>query len=168
MKVELIEDLYSGQIARLHDAERQQKTAMPALRSAATTGELRKALDLHIDQTLIQLERLEEIMCRLPGRPRGAESKAMRGIMAEAMEYVGSGLEPDLLEAALLGSLLSAESHEMACYSSAIALARQLGRCHEADTLKRSLHEESVMNDKLYALAEVLTSETAESEQLIR
>jgi len=163
VRAKLLEDLYGDQIARLLDAELQQQSVLPRLEQGAGAIELKKALQRHIVKTREHVRRLEAVAAALHPHPF-AESKAMLGILAEAADCIDSGMDTDLLDAALIGSLLAAESHEVACYTSVVSLARLLGRTEESDLLMQSLHEEKVMDDTLYALAEILTGETADAE----
>lgn len=136
MKIELLEDLYAGKALKLLDAERQQQNALPKFLEAVTAVELRESLEKHIEQTKGQLERLEKIAGRFDGGT-DSESKAMKGIVEEGLEFLSAGLETDLLDAALIGSLLAAESHEIACYVSLENLAKLLGRQDEAELKKK-------------------------------
>jgi ferritin-like metal-binding protein YciE len=168
MKIEILEDLYLTQILRLYDAEKLQQSTLEKFAVAASSNDLAKLLQEHFEETKSQMDRLEEIIADFRNEEARVDSKAMRAIIAEADDLIGCGLEPDLLDAALIACIMTAESHEISCYASALGLAKLLGFKQEGGLLARSLQEEKAMDDRLFALGQTLGQEMAEGEEVLK
>lgn len=166
-KPRLFEELYATQILRLYDAENLQQRTLHRFEEAADSDELGSLLLTHLEETKTQICRLEEIIADFADETQRFESRTMRAIVSDAEEFIGAGLDPDLLDAALIGSLMTAESHEISCYAGAIQNARSLGRSEDVSLLSRSLQEEKVMANRLSALAQSHNRDMAEAEELI-
>ena len=78
----------------------------------------------------------------------------MEGVVEEGREVLSTAMEPDLLDAALIGAAQRAEHYEIAAYGTARAHARQLGLINVADILNQTLEEEKRADQRLTGLAE--------------
>jgi len=164
VKIQWLEELYAGQILKLRDAENQQAMVLQLLANAASSEVLRKTLEIHLQQTRIQIERLDEIAATLDNGWDETRSTVMQAIMAEANGFLDSSLDPEVLDTALIDTMQAAESYEIASYGSASKMALLLDRPHDAGLLERSLVEEEAMDDKLFALSLAWTGEIAGQE----
>ena len=61
MKVNSLQELYTEQLRDLYDAENQIIKALPEMIDAATSPDLKAALDEHLEITKTQATRLEQI-----------------------------------------------------------------------------------------------------------
>jgi len=115
-----------------------------------TTPELREGIQLHIDQTQVQIERVEQAMEKLGTRPGRKVCEAMRGLVEEAQheieEHDGEGAVLDLV---IVAGMQRIEHYEIAAYGTDIALARALGETEIADLLSQTLEEEKQTDLKL-------------------
>jgi len=165
MKLELLEDLYAQEIAALMDGERQTIEITPRIIEAIATDETRQALEQHLEITREQARRLEEILGRRGSAGFNNKSQAMAGLLADTQEILNQGIEdPALLEAALVLAAQKMEALEIACYSSAMEFARQLGFNQDFHLLEKTLHEEEKMANDLTGIAASLAFEAAEDE----
>ena len=64
------------------------------------------------------------------------------------------GLPPDVRDAGLIGAARRVEHYEMARYGTARTLAKRLGLHDIAETLQKTLGEESAADEKLTTVAE--------------
>ncbi|MBB6252082.1 ferritin-like domain-containing protein [Nitrospirillum iridis] len=136
MFIEELRDIYS--------AERQIIRAVPKLVKAASSPELKQALEEHLEETRGQVERLDKAFEALDtgGRSRGKKCEAMEGMLAEANELLDSGLSPEALDSAIIAAAQKVEHYEIASYGSAIAWAKALERTEVAEILTQTLEEE--------------------------
>src|SRR5712691_9699240 len=106
MPIVTLRDLYIAELQDLYDAEQQLLQELPAMAARATSSELRRAFDHHLEQTQVQIQRLDLIFRQLDTR------QCERG---------------DVLDAALIGAAQRIEHYEIAAYGCARTYARTLG-----------------------------------------
>jgi ferritin-like metal-binding protein YciE len=78
----------------------------------------------------------------------------MAGLIKEGDELIKEGLEPDVLDAALIGAAQKVEHYEMAGYGTARTWAKRLGEQDACALLQQTLEEEAATDEKLTKLAE--------------
>jgi ferritin-like metal-binding protein YciE len=145
---------YVDELRDLYDAEKQILTALPKMAQAATHAELRKAFEMHLRQTEGQVARLDKIFGALGEQPTGKKCVAMAGLIKEGDELLKEGLEPDVLDAALIGAAQKVEHYEIAGYGTARTWAKRLGEQEACMLLQQTLEEEAATDEKLTKLAE--------------
>jgi ferritin-like metal-binding protein YciE len=84
MPVKNVQDLLLNELRDLYDAEKQLVKALPKMAKAASSEQLRQAIQMHLEETKVQVERLEDVFERLDTRPRGKRCEAMQGLVDEA------------------------------------------------------------------------------------
>lgn len=153
MPAQTLQDLYARKLQELWSAEQQITVALPNMIARASHPELRAAFERHLAETQEQLQRLDTIFQSHGGRP-GAVSAAMQGIVRGNDELLAKVADAHACDAALVAGAQAVEHHEIACYGTVVAWARQLGRADEAALLERSLREEEATDRLLTQLAE--------------
>jgi ferritin-like metal-binding protein YciE len=150
------EELYLEELRDLYDAERQLIRALPKLVRAASSEELRGALEEHLEQTRGQLERLKQIFELHDEKPTGKHCKGMEGLIEEGQEIIQElkGAEEGILDAALIGEAQKVEHYEIAAYGTACEFASRLSDSDGARLLKETLDEEKEADRKLTDIAE--------------
>ena len=161
MKLELLE-IYIQELAALRDAEQQTISATPRITQAISRSDAREAMQEHLQVTKEQVRRLEEMLARLGGANE-KRSEATRGLLAE-MQEMSKGSKDPLQEVGWIMTAKKMEALEIACYSGALDLARQLGMHQDVKLLERTLSEERNMADRLTALGASVMLEAAEIE----
>jgi len=155
MKLQSLHDLYVRELKDLYNAENQIIKALPKMVKAATSPELERAFEEHLQATRQQVERLERIFQRLDESPRGAKCKAMEGILDEGDEMMDLDTTRDTVsDAALISAAQRVEHYEMAVYGTVRTYARQLGYQEDARLLQETLNEEGEADKKLTGIAE--------------
>lgn len=149
-----LEDLLVHQLRDIYSAEKQLVRALPAMVKHSQSEPLQEALSAHLDETVEQLNRLEQVFEQLGISSRGPKCRAMEGLLEETTELYEQSLEPSVLDAGLVASAQRVEHYEMAAYGTAVAYARQLGHTEAMGLLQRSLAEERQTDERLTALAE--------------
>ena len=71
MSISNLEDLFLHELRDVLDAERQITKALPKMKKAATSEELKAAFDEHLAVTEEQIERLESVFKSLDKAARG-------------------------------------------------------------------------------------------------
>ena len=154
-KMVSLDELYVDALKDLYSAENQLIKALPKMAKAAEASDLRKAFESHLKETQRQAERIERIFSdRGSGSPKGKKCAAMEGLLEEGKEVMEEDMEPDVMDAALIGAAQKVEHYEIAGYGTARAWARLLGYEKAARLLEETLKEESAANEKLTQIAE--------------
>jgi ferritin-like metal-binding protein YciE len=161
VKVTTMEELFLGELRDLHDAERQLVDALPEMARAASSAELRNAFEDHLEQTRIQIKRLERIFEVLGEKAAGKKCVAMTGLIKEANEIAGANGDDAVRDAGLIAAAQKIEHYEISGYGSARAHAEILGDGRAARLLSESLFEEKEADERLTELADSLINEEA-------
>jgi ferritin-like metal-binding protein YciE len=161
MKIENMQDLLLDQIKDLYDAEQRLVKALPGMALAASSPELRKALLFHLQETKIQVERLERIFELMGQDAEGQVCPAMKGLIEQGKLLVSGVDEPALRDAGLVAAANRMEHYEMATYGSARTFARTLGMTDVASLLQETLDEERRADATLTKLAETEINDQA-------
>lgn len=163
MKTKGFTDLFEHELKDLYSAEKQLTKALPKMAKATTNDELRQAFERHLQETEVQIERLEKIFQQLDiSYGRVEKCKAMEGLIEEGKKVMEEGLEPSVLDAALICAAQRVEHYEIAAYGCARTFARQLGHEDIAELLQETLDEEGATDKKLTKLAEGVVNKEAE------
>ncbi len=154
MQLNTLNDLLYAEINDLYDAERRIAEALPKMRDAATHPDLKKAFSDHLEETLEQRRRLDEVYAKLGTSYDGETCQATQGLVKEGEEIIEATGDPAVKDAALIGAAQRVEHYEIAGYGTARTLARQLNLDDIADLLQKTLDEEYKADGNLDKLAE--------------
>lgn len=164
MAIQSMHDLYVSELKDLYNAETQLVKALPKMANATSSPDLAKAFTDHLEETKVQIERLEKIFSELDVSPKGKKCKAMAGLLEEGKDVMEDGIDPSVMDAALIAAAQRVEHYEIAGYGCVRTFARLLGFDTAADLLQQSLDEEGATDKKLTKLAEsVINVEAVES-----
>ncbi|MCD9007619.1 ferritin-like domain-containing protein [Luteimonas sp. XNQY3] len=154
MAIKTLEDLFIHELSDTHSAERQMAKALPKLARAAHDPDLAAAFEMHLDETTVQIERLDQVVAMLGARLKRIKCAAMEGLVEESREVIESMDKGPLRDAALIGGAQKVEHYEIASYGTLCALAKQLGHTDAVTLLQATLDEEKATDEKLTTLAE--------------
>jgi len=163
-KVATMEDLFLDEIRDLYDAEKQLTKALPKMAKAASSEELRTALENHLAETENQVERLEQIFTMLDEKGTGKKCAAMAGLIKEGDEVASSTENSAVRDAGLIAAAQKVEHYEISGYGSARTHAQQLGHQEVVSLLEETLKEEKQADRILNDIAESSVNEEAESQ----
>ena len=149
-----LKDLFLEEARDLYGAEEQLIEALPKLAEAATSEELRAAIESHLEETRTHVDRLEQVFDLLDVRHDGNWCAGIAGIIEEVRDLLYEEVEPSVMDAAIVASAQCAQHYEIGAYGSLIAWANALGREEIAAVLALTLKEEKAADRKLTALAE--------------
>ena len=152
-KVSSLEDLLIEELKDLFDAENQLTRALPKMAKAANAPELKAAFEEHLQVTRQQVERLTQVFEELGKPAKGKRCEAMKGLITEGQELMKENMEPEILDAGLIGAAQKVEHYEMAGYGTVRTMAEVLGHKEAARLLDETLKEEGEADKKLTMIA---------------
>ena len=94
MQLNSLKDLYVEQLRDLYSAETQLVDALPKMAQAASSADLKKAFQSHLDETRTQKQRLEQIFSEIGTTPQGETCKAMEGLIKEGEQVIQANGDP--------------------------------------------------------------------------
>jgi len=156
MKIRSLQDLFETGLKYAYDCEQKlAKKGIPSMIKAASSSELRSALEQHLQETQNHVSRLEQVFS-LCGFEAKKEDNDIVDELIDAGDNMVSATEDGtpLRDAALIVSGNEVEHHEMAVYGSLVAFAQQLGHKQAATLLEQTLNEEKAADAKLTAIGE--------------
>ena len=162
MKLDSLHDLLVDELKDLYSAENQLVKALPKMAKAASSPDLRAALNDHLKVTRAQVGRLERVFNQVGASPRGKKCKGMEGLIEEGKEVIKEEGSPAVLDAAIIGAAQRVEHYEMAGYGCVRTYAERLGYTEAARLLQQTLDEEAEADKTLTALAESVINVEAE------
>ena len=154
MKVDSLNTLLEQELRDIYDAEKRLVKAIPKMAKAASSEELKNALEEHLEVTKGQVQRLEQVF-ELFGLPAKAKTCAgMKGLLEEGEEVMDMDGSPELLDAAIIGAAQRVEHYEMAAYGTVRTMAEKMGNDQAAQLLQETLDEEKEADETLTRVAE--------------
>jgi ferritin-like metal-binding protein YciE len=84
-----VRELLVEELKDAYSAEKQALRCMQKALRMASAPALREGIELHIEQTQVQIERVEQAMEKLQTRPGRKVCEAMRGLVEEAQHSIG-------------------------------------------------------------------------------
>jgi len=153
-KLDSMRALYLEQLRDLHDAESQLEEALPRAAEAAYNGELKAAIQEHLEVTLGHVARLDDILAQLEEGLGRSACRGMVGLVMEASQAIDAQAEPRVRDAAILAAAQRIEHYEIAGYGCAAAFAELLDEQQAADQLRAMLGDEKEADQALSELAQ--------------
>jgi ferritin-like metal-binding protein YciE len=149
-----LHDAFIEELRDTYDAEKQLTKALPKIAKAASSPDLRAAIESHLEETKGHVERLEEVFASLDEKVRGKHCEGIAGIIEEGKSIMEEDFDESTMDACLIAAGQRAEHYEMAAYGTLVAWARAMGHNEAAELLEQTLDEEKAADKKLSSLAE--------------
>jgi ferritin-like metal-binding protein YciE len=137
----------------VYHAEKQILRALPKMAKSTESEELRQAFEMHREETVGQIERLEQVFELVGKRARGVPCEAMQSLIEEGKEIMEEAEDPDVMDAGVLAAAQAIEHYEIARYGTLKAWAGQLGFKEAVRLLDETLEEEKKTDKLLSELA---------------
>jgi len=144
-----VRDLLTEELKDAYSAEKQALRCMQRAMKKASAPALRDGIELHIEQTQTQIERLEQAMEKLETRPGRKVCEAMRGLVEEAQHSIEEHDKGPIMDLVIVAGMQRIEHYEISAYGTAIALAEALGETEVSRLLNETLAEEKQTDVKL-------------------
>jgi ferritin-like metal-binding protein YciE len=149
-----LEELLVDELKDIYSAESQIVKALPKMAKAASSPDLKRAFERHLEETRRQVERLDQIGDTLDVKLTGKKCKGMEGLIEEGKEIMEEDFDENAIDAGLIGAAQKVEHYEIAAYGTARTHATLLGYTKIARLLQQTLNEEGATDKKLTQLAE--------------
>ncbi len=155
-----IRELLVDQLRDLLHAEKQLMKALPKMSKAARTEQVRQLFTKHLEETELQVDRLNACLAAIGVSGRAKPCKGMAGLLQESEEVLAGAAEKDdaAADLALVSAALKVEHYEIAAYTSVRNLAQQLKLGEVVGELQKSLAEEANAGVLLDQIARPLMS----------
>lgn len=153
-KAKTLDDLFHDTLKDIYYAEKKILKALPKMRRAAQSKELKAAFEKHEAQTEGHVERLEQVFEMMGKAARGKTCDAIEGIVAEGDEIAEEFKGTPALDAGLISAAQAVEHYEITRYGTLKRWATELGMNDAATLLGKTLQEESMTDETLTKLAE--------------
>ena len=155
--IDLLKDIYW--------AEKHLTKALPKIQKAATTQELKDAVEDHLAQTEEHVARLEQVFEILGKKAQAKKCDAMEGLIKEGESAIEETEEGSMTrDVALIIAAQKAEHYEIASYGGLVQLAKTMGQHEVAEILGQTLDEEKGADQTLTQIAENNINWQAEQE----
>ena len=150
-----VRELLCEELKDAYSAEKQALRCMQKALKMASAPALREGIEMHIEQTQVQIERVEQAMEKLEIRPGRKVCEAMRGLVEEATQEIADqdGKGP-ILDLVIVAGMQRIEHYEIAAYGTDVALAKALDEEEVMDLLTLTLEEEKQTDLKLTEVTE--------------
>jgi ferritin-like metal-binding protein YciE len=151
--VDSLKGFFKEELKDLHSAESQIIEALPKMEKAASSQDLKRAFQEHLEQTREQKKRIEQVAKKMNFDPTGKKCVGMQGLIKEGEEILKEDMSSDVRDAALIAAAQKVEHYEIAGYGTAVTYAEMIGASDAVDLLKQTLNEEEKTDKKLTKLA---------------
>jgi len=161
---DMVQDLLVEQLQDLLHAEGQLVKALPKMEGAANNPQLKEAFAVHLEETMLHVERLKEVFVLIGADAESRTCKGMAGLLEEGNEVIEEGQEKDAVAAdlGLIAAAQKVEHYEISAYHTARTMAGQMGLPQASMLLGRTLAEEEVADSLLRQIARELLSESGD------
>ena len=166
MKIESLQDLFEVELRYVYDCEQKLvKKGLPTMIEAASSPELRSALEQHLEETRNQVTRLERVFSTIGAEVKTEGNDVLDELNSCVKDAIGDIDASPLRDAALIVSGNKVEHYEMAAYGSLVSFAQQLGFQDAVGLLEQTLEEEKAADAKLTQLGESVINPRAGQER---
>jgi len=151
-----LRELYLNQLQMLLSAEEQIAIASLDMIGRSTDPELKRALQIHKEETENQVLRLKQILTAATGAAKLVKCKAVHALIEEGEDMLLDARNDAVRDVALIAAAQRIEHFEIAAYGAVRRFAQILGESASAAVLTHTIDEESKADQVLSAIAERL------------
>lgn len=160
-----LEKFFVDSLKDIYWAEKALTKALPKMRKAATTDELKSAIEDHLAQTKEQVSRLEQVFELCGKKAQAKKCDAMEGLIKEGEGVIEDTEDGSMTrDVAIIMAAQKVEHYEIATYGSLVQLAKTMGMDEVAGILQTTLDEEKETDQGLTEIAESSINWEAEQE----
>ena len=160
-----LKDVLIDELRDLYSAENQLLKAMPKVAKQTESEELKGIFKQHNEESKRQVERLKQVFGTLGKKPTGKHCEGMEGAIKEVQEALEEDEEGALKDAGIIGAAMRVEHYEIAGYTVAIMMAKQLGEKEIVGLLTETLKEEQNAAKQVLNAAKTVLKEADEDEE---
>jgi ferritin-like metal-binding protein YciE len=166
MKIQSLRELFEFELRYAYDCERKlTEKGLPTMIEAASSGELRSALQQHLQETRTHLARLEQVFSQTGLQAKTRDNDIVDEMESAVKDTVSHIDASPLRDAALILNGNKVEHYEMAIYGTLVEFARQLGMQESIPLLQQTLDEEKAADAKLTEIGKAAVNPVATQQQ---
>ncbi|MBC7903936.1 MAG: ferritin-like domain-containing protein [Gemmatimonadaceae bacterium] len=151
----LLQEFFVDGLKDIYYAEKAIAKALPKMKKAATSEELKAAFEDHLNVTKEQITRLEEVFASIEETAKGKKCEAIEGIIKEGESIIeDTDTGTATRDVGLIMAAQKVEHYEIATYGGLAQLAVTLGHTQAAELLQATLAEEKETDVLLTGIAE--------------
>ena len=168
-KDSMLADFFHEELKDIYWAEKHLVKTLPKMKKAATSQELQKAFEGHLEVTKGHVTRLEKVFEIMGSAPKAKKCEAIEGITKEGESIIEETEKGTATrDVGLIIAAQKVEHYEIATYGGLAQLARTLGLKEVAEILHTTLNEEKEADESLSGIAENnINYEASEEEETL-
>ncbi|OQP52878.1 rubrerythrin family protein [Niastella yeongjuensis] len=161
----ILQTFFYESLKDIYWAEKQLTKALPKMQKAATTPELKAAIEEHIAQTKEQVGRLEEVFQLMERKVQAKKCDAMEGLIKKGESIIEETEDGTMTrDVGIIMAAQKVEHYEIATYGGLVQIATVLGEDEVVKLLNQTLEEEKETDAGLSEIAENKINWQAEQE----
>jgi ferritin-like metal-binding protein YciE len=150
-----LKEFFTDQLRDIYWAEKKLVKKLHKLSDAASSVQLKQALDNHLSQTRIHVDRIERVFAMVGEVADAKKCPAMSGIVEEGEDIIDETDDGSAQrDVGIIFAAQKAEHYEIATYGGLAQLAKTLGYMEAKDLLGQTLQEEKQADELLTQIAE--------------
>src|SRR6185503_10927426 len=131
-----LNELFIDELKDIYWAEQNLVKALPKMAKAATSDELRSAIEEHLEETENHVSRLENVFDSIDEKAEAKKCAAMAGFIQESEAIVAENEDGTFTrDAGIIAAAQKIEHYEIASYGTLRTLANVLGYSEAVDLL---------------------------------
>lgn len=162
---ESLEDIFQDTLKDIYWAEKHLTKALTKLSKAAYNEELKEAFENHLEETEMQINKLEKCFDLLDLKAVAKKCEAMEGLIKEGEQQIEEHEEGHARDAALIAAAQKVEHYEISAYGTLRTMANVLGMTQCAEIFEEIKDEEAQTDVKLTELAEKINMQACEVDE---
>ena len=150
-----LQKFFEDSLKDIYWAEKSLTKALPKMQEAATTEELKDAIEEHLAQTETQVKRLEQVFELIGKKAEAKKCEAMAGLIKEGESIIEETEDGSMTrDVGIIMAAQKVEHYEIATYGGLAQIATTMGLDEAADLLNETLEEEKDADELLTEIAE--------------
>lgn len=158
--------LFEDELKDIYWAEKALIKALPKMVKNASSSELIKALESHLKETNVQVDRLVQVFESIEMKPIAKKCDAMEGLLKEAESIMDSCEKGPMCDAGIISASQKVEHYEIASYGTLRQFAETMGLTEASSLLYETLKEEQAADEKLSKIATATLNQKAAEKAL--
>ncbi|OCA78817.1 hypothetical protein BBH99_07530 [Chryseobacterium contaminans] len=157
-----LQDLFEDSLKDIYWAEKALVKALPLMMKNATDKKLINAIEKHLTETKVHVERLEDCFKALGKKAQAKKCDAMQGILEEGKSIIKETKPGAVRDAGIIAAAQKVEHYEIATYGTLAAFAKVLKEKKCLKNFIDTLGEEKKCDQLLSKIADTALNSKAE------
>ena len=156
-------ELFVHELSDMYDAEQKIVKMLPLMAKECEDPQVKSAFEHHEQETMHQIENLDQCFRALGAKPQKAPCAAIAGLKQEHDSFLKEDPSKEILTMFDLGGAFKTEYYEIASYKGLIEKATLMGQQGCVNLLQENLRQEEAMAQKVEQVSRQLGQQMAKS-----